>query len=253
MFDDILERIKQIMASRLIPITIILVLLFSVLINRLFQIQIIDGEENSDVASMQDVRTTYTDASRGFIRAENGDILADNKLVYTVELYDILSSNKEKNDMLAYLIETLKEYGNDIEVSIPISYDNGEFEYIVSGDELTTFKTNAFGQGSLSDENAEASAEEVFEYMRDKRFYVEEKFSVEETLDIIALRYAMYIMWPPQNPVIVCSDVNDETVVAIKEREPRLTGVNIGQQSIRYYIDENEQKAHFHQIGRAHV
>ena len=245
MFDEILEKIKQIMASRLIPISIVLVVLFSILISRLFQIQIIEGKENADVSTLQETRTRYTAPSRGLIRASNGEILADNKLVYTVELYDVLSSNKEKNDMLHYLVKTLKEFNNEIEVDLPISYDGrGNFEFTVSGSALKTFKTNAFAKGKLSEEDEAASALEVFNYMREKRFYVDEKYSIEEALEIIALRYAMYTMWPPQNPVIVCSDIDEATVVAIKERASKLPGVDIGKQSKRYYVDNNEPFAH---------
>lgn len=244
MFDDIFEKIKQIMASRLIPLSIVLVVLFSVLINRLFQIQIIEGQENADVSSLQETRTTTITPSRGLIRASNGEILADNKLVYTVELYDLISNNKEKNEMLSYLIKTLKEFDNEIDVKLPISYDNGKFEFTVSGNALKTFKTNAFAQGKLKEEHEAATAEEVFNYMREKRFYVDEKYSIEEAIEIIGLRYAMYIMWPPQNPVVVSSDVSEETVVAIKERAPKLQGVNIGKQSKRYYVDNNEPFAH---------
>ena len=45
MFDDILEKIKQIFASRLIPIFIILIILFTILVNKLFEIQIIEGQK----------------------------------------------------------------------------------------------------------------------------------------------------------------------------------------------------------------
>ncbi len=243
MFDDIFEKIKQIMASRLIPISIVLVVLFGILVNRLFQIQIIEGQDNADVSSLQETKTTYTNPSRGLIKASNGEILADNKLVYTVELYDVISSNKEKNEMLAYLLETLKEFDNKIEVELPITYD-GEFEFTVSGNALKTFRTNAFAQGKLAKEHEDATAEEVFTYMREKRFYVGEEYSTEEAIEIISLRYALYIMWPPQNPLVVCSDVDEQTVVAIKERNPKLQGVSIGKQSQRYYIENNEPFAH---------
>lgn len=244
MFDEILDKLKQILASRLIPIFIILILLFSVLINRLFEIQIIEGQENSDIATLQETKMLFTDASRGLIRASNGEVLAGNELVYTVELHDVLTTNKEKNDILSYLIETLKEYGNELEVVLPISYDNGDFEFTVNGSELTTFKTNAFAEGKLTKEREDATAEEIYDYLRDNRFYIDEDYSIEESLEIMALRYELYIMWPPENPVIVCSDVDNETLVAIKEREPKLQGVSIGKQSNRYYIDSNEPFAH---------
>ncbi len=244
MFDELYDKIKQIMASRLIPITIILFVLFGILVNRLFEIQIIRGEENTDVASLQETRTIETDPARGLIRASNGEIIADNEPVYTVELYDVLSSNTEKNEMLAYLIETLKEYSNEINLSIPISYNNGVFEFTESGSSLRTFKTNAFAEGKLTEEREEATAEEVFEYMRDKRFHIDEEYSIEEALEIITLRYAMYVVWPPQNPVVICSNVDEETVVAIKERAPQLQGVTIGKETKRFYIENNEPFAH---------
>ena len=63
------------------------------------------------------------------IRASNGEILAGNELIYTVELYDVLSTNEEKNSMIAYLIETLEEYNNEIEISFPLYYEAGKFHF----------------------------------------------------------------------------------------------------------------------------
>lgn len=245
MFDDMLEKIKQIFASRLIPIFIILVVLFTLLVNKLFEIQIIEGQKNKEVtSSLQDTRLVSTGATRGLIRAADGEILAGNELVYTVELYDVLSSNEEKNAMISYLIETLKEYNNEIEISFPLYYEAGKFHFSESGSALKTFKTNAFASGKLTEEEEKATAKEVFEYMRDDRFKVDEKYSIEETLEILSLRYAMYVVWPAHNPVLICSDVDEETVVAIKERSHKLKGVNINKQSHRVYTEDNEPFSH---------
>ena len=245
MFDDILEKVKQIFASRLIPIFIILIVLFTVLVNRLFEIQIIEGQKNKEVtSSFQETRTLSTGSTRGLIRAADGEILAGNELVYTVELYDVLSTNEEKNSMIAYLIETLKEYDNEIEISFPLYYEGGKFRFSESGSELKKFKTNAFAIGKLTEKEEKATAKEVFDYMRNERFKVDEKYSIEETLEILSLRYAMYVVWPEHNPVVICSDVSEETVVAIKERAHRLQGVNIDKQSHRVYAENNEPFSH---------
>ena len=93
MFDEILEKIKQIMASRLIPISIVLVVLFSILISRLFKFKLLKKRNAYPFA--RDKNRVYSPI-KSLIRASNGEILADNKLVYTVELYDVLSSKKKK-------------------------------------------------------------------------------------------------------------------------------------------------------------
>lgn len=248
MFDQILEKLKQIFSSRLIPVFMILIVLFSVLINRLFTIQIIEGQNNSNVTSLHETKKIVMDASRGLIRARGGEILADNELVYTVELYDVLSKNEEKNSMLHYLITTLEEYGTTPEYNFGITYD-GNFNFNLQGEELNNFLKNALVVDDLSQEDLDKTAEDVFIYMREKRFFVSEDYSIEEAVKIVALRYAMYTMWPKYNPVIICHDISEETAHAISERQSQLPGVEIGEQSHRVYSSDETPELFAHLIG----
>lgn len=70
--------------KRLLIVTISIAFLFCLLIVRLFFLQIIQGESLSSKATKQWYRDIPLDAARGRIYDSEGDVLADNEVVYTV-------------------------------------------------------------------------------------------------------------------------------------------------------------------------
>lgn len=249
MFDILLEKIKEIASSRLLPITIIFLFLFSILISRIFTLQIVEGETHSDQINLMKEKTREIKSTRGNIYDRNGLLLAYNKLTYSVVLEEstVLTTNDEKNKMLYNLIKIIEEHGNSIENEFGISIDEtGGLYFNVDGTAEDRFKKNVFGRRYVSDltkEEKSATADEVFEYLRrgiskyTPMFNISDEYSLEDTLKIMTLRYAIYINYPKYNQIIICSDVNDKTVAAIYENSVRLPGVEIKQQSSRAYQD----------------
>ena len=67
MFDNIKEFFRTIFKSRLLVAATVMVLLFSVLIFRMFQLQIIMGEEYQDNYTLKIVRERTLNSTRGNI------------------------------------------------------------------------------------------------------------------------------------------------------------------------------------------
>jgi penicillin-binding protein 2 len=249
LFDIFLEKAKQLLSSRFVPIAIIYIFLFSVIINRIFTLQIVNGENYSEDLAVKDVRTREIKSTRGNIYDRNGVTLASNEITYAVVLSESseLSTNEAKNSMLFRLIQLLEEHGNTIENEFGISIDeNGELIFNETGNAELRFKKNVYGLRSVNDldeSQIKATAEEVFQYMRfgngkySTMFNINEKYTLEETLKIMTLRYAIFSNWPAYNQVIICSNVDDKTVAAIMENSKSLPGVEIKQQTYRYYND----------------
>ena len=105
MFSEIIDRIKEaieyILKSRLVVLIIVFCLSSTVLIGRLFYLQIVRGEDYLENYELQIRRTSSIAATRGNIYDRNGNLLAYNKLAYSVTIEDTVStdaSDSERNE-----------------------------------------------------------------------------------------------------------------------------------------------------------
>ncbi len=248
MFDIILEKLKQVFTSRLFPVTLIFLTLIGVLISRIYTLQIIQGDEFAKISQVRETKEREIKSTRGNIYDVNGKLLAYNEISYSVVLENIskIATNDELNKMLFNLITILEKYGNTIENQFGITLDKqGVPQFTISGNAEKRFKMNAYGKSSvdkLTDEQLNATAQEVFDFLRhgDKSvamFNISDSYSMKDALKIMTLRYAIFSNFPPYNQIIISSKVNPETVAAIYENSDILPGVEIKQQSYRVYND----------------
>jgi penicillin-binding protein 2 len=250
LFDTVLEKLKQLFSSRLLPIALIFVVFIGVLITRIFHLQIVEGNSFEESVSIKNEKTRTINSTRGNIYDRNGVLLAYNKLTYSVVLEDVTTfkDSAERNAMLHDLVLILEKYGNTIENEFPISLDeSGVPYYNISGTALNIFKVNIYGHNAidkLSKEEKAATAEEVFNYLKSgKKYNISDDYSIEEVLKIMTLRYAININFPKYNQILIVSDVDEKTVAAILENSYRLPGVDIKQQTSRVY-NESLYTAH---------
>ncbi|SHO45914.1 penicillin-binding transpeptidase domain-containing protein [Anaerocolumna xylanovorans] len=248
MLDIILEKLKQVFTSRLFPVTLIFISLIAILIGRIYTLQIIQGANFEKNLQVRETREREIKSTRGNIYDRNGKLLAYNEISYSVVLENIskIASNDELNKMLFNLITILEKYGNTIENQFGITLDKkGVPQFTISDKAELRFKMNAYGKSSidkLTEEQKNATAQEVFDFLRhgDKSvamFNISDIYSMEESLKIMSLRYAIFSNYPPYNQIIISSKVSPETVAAIYENSDILPGVEIKQQSYRVYND----------------
>ncbi len=90
MFRNILDRLKEagayLMQSRLVTLIIIFCVSSSILIGRLFYLQIVKGSDYLENYEYSIRRTTSVAATRGNIYDRNGNLLAYNQLAYSVTI-----------------------------------------------------------------------------------------------------------------------------------------------------------------------
>ena len=263
MFRDLLEfigyKLKRVARSRLFPLTIVFLIMFGVLVFRLFRLQIVEGEDMQAGVSQMTQRTISLSSTRGNIYDRNGNLLAYNQLVYTVTLTDTgdYSDGYAKNLMLLDLIEILDKYGEEIQTVIPVVIDNnGEFQFTASGTELQRFLRDMYGLSSVdelledttekTDENI--SARGVFEYLysrygigyKNSRELPEEMYTVDDetALKLINIRYALAAnAYQRYIPITIATDIQQTTMSDILEHADDLKGVEIAEDYIRVYND----------------
>jgi penicillin-binding protein 2 len=251
LFDIVLDYIKKILKSRLFPITIIFIGLFSIIIYRLFVLQIVNGPVIAEKTNLKDTKTREIKSTRGNIYDRNGKLLASNVLSYSVMMEDssAITSNEQRNKVIHHLINIIENNGDTLDNKFFIRQnENGEFEFTVEGSALTRFKKNAFAymmeDDELTQEQKDATAEEVYEFLKHgtgdnytDMFGISDEYSVEDTLKIMSIRYALFCNYPKYLQITVASNVSEETVAEVMEEAANLPGVEIKKQTQRYYHD----------------
>ena len=200
MFSTIKENFIKIITSRLFVLVIILFSLGSILIHRVFELQIVNGQTYLDNFQLKIQKERNIYSTRGNIYDRNGKLLAYNELAYSVTIEDVYESGRNKNALLnetVYKTIRIIEDNNDEIISDfnIILNEAGEYEFKVSDTALLRFLADVYGYSkieSLKYAEKTSSAEDVINYMASSKYYsISEEYSKEEILKIITIRYDM--------------------------------------------------------------
>ena len=272
---EVFEYILSLFKSRMFPLILVFAILVGVLINRLFGLQIINGESYVKDLSSSIQKDMSVAATRGRIFDKNGVLLAYNDLAYAVRISDSgkYNNNAEKNEKLNASIDKtldiIEAKGDTYSNDFPIVYEDGQYVFNIKDNELLRFLRDIYGKRSiseLSDEERNVTAQELFRqlcekyevvvasdssknqatvlsstvsFLKSQGYMVEAAgFSVDHALMIVNLR--RYMSANSYNRYIsftIANEVSDETVAAILESSDDLTGVTVEEQYIRRYVD----------------
>ena len=103
MLREILSSIKEIIVdyvkSRLFPVTVVVLVLFSILVHQLFVLQIKEGSEHAENFVYKSKKTLSIDSVRGNIFDCNGKLIAYNELSYSVVFSNDTSQTAKANEL----------------------------------------------------------------------------------------------------------------------------------------------------------
>ncbi len=250
MWDTFKNLVKGFFNVRLLPVAVIFVLLFSLLINRMFELQIVDSASIIENGSSSDTKTRTIKATRGNIYDRNGNLLAYNKLSYNVTYEDTTKvsamTNEEKNAMIYQMIRLIEKNGGKLAVEFYLELDDqGEPYYTVEGNTLLRFIAEVYGTTlqKLTQKQQDTSARQLYDFLRKDTSSSSPKFEIDEntyddatTLKIMAIRYAMFInRFTKYQQITIAKDVDEVTVAAIQENSAQLPGVDISHDTVRVY------------------
>ena len=254
MLDNLKEYIKMFFNSRLLPITVVFVLLFSILVNRMFELQIVDRDNIIASGASNTIKEKDIKATRGNIYDCNGKLLAYNKLSYNIVFSETSKlsgmTNDEKNQMIHRLLYILQKQGNELSVEYYLQYEKGKLQYQVEGSSLERYQADAYsvqgGVKALTQEQKDTTPQEMYDYLI-KKFEISDSYDQDTAIDILAVRYAMFInRYAKFQDIILAKNVNENTVAAIKENSELLPGVDIDQNTSRVY---KKSKYFAHMLG----
>ena len=89
MFNYVKNSLSKLIKSRLIVLVVLFALLAGILIQRLYTMQIINGEKYLTDFTMQIKKETTLKSTRGNIYDRDGNAVAYNKLAYNVTYEDV--------------------------------------------------------------------------------------------------------------------------------------------------------------------
>ena len=225
--------IWELLSNRIVMLGVFLIILFGLLIYRLFILQIIQGDEHLANFNYKIKKTIEISGARGNIYDCNGKILAYNQLAYTVTLESTdetakiarertnangkngpkVTENDVKNEVIYKLVKTLEENGDTITYSLPLTVNSkGKLKFTVSGSALTRFKKDIYGITKIDtlskDEKKKAekylnsTPEEVYEYLKSGKngpqgtgnmFGIADSYSTKDALKIMSVRYDVFM------------------------------------------------------------
>ena len=253
LFERIKDAIYRIVKSRLFVLILAFCILFAVLINRVFYLQIVKGQYYLDNYKLQIRKTREVPGTRGNIYDRNGNPLAYNELAYSVTIEDNITADtrKEKNrilnEILDKIINIVESNGDSVISDFGVVLDSaGNYEFTQTNETLKLrFIADVYGLKTideLKDKQRNASAEDIINYLcTDETYgYGLDVKSLDKTyiLKMVNLRYAIGLnSFQKYIPTTLATDVSDETVASIMENLDQLEGVDIAEDSMRRYTN----------------
>ncbi len=268
MFKDLWEIIryglKQLVTSRITPLVLVFCLMCGLLVSRLFQLQVVEGEDYQANYMDSTRREVYTTATRGNIYDRNGVLLAYNELSYAVTVTDdgTYPTGYEKNKMLLQLIRILDDYEVSTVNAVPLAIqDDGTVVFTTTSEsEHRAFLRDYYGLTTANNldiynddgeliNRSDITAQEVYEDYLDtygigddsSRAQNTYEYTPQEGLILINMRVAMSATaYRQYEAVTVATGLDTAAMTAVQEQAADLSGVAIAEQTTRVYNDAYE-------------
>ncbi len=229
------KKLIKFFDNRIAVLIVFIFILMSILVLKLFSLQIVHGEEYLDDFEQKITRTITVEAPRGNIYDRNGVPLAINETVYSVKI-DPSISVSNINEVLVNLIRLFDKYDQEYIDDFPITKTQPyEFTFDTEGQEKQWKKDmglvdplgNALG----------IDAEETMEKLAsDDYFDLPENIDEQLKRDVVGLRSEIYLKrYSKYMPITVVMDANPEVVVELEENGENYNSVYVDLDSQRVY------------------
>lgn len=170
MFKRFRKKAVKLLNSRMLILSVLFVVLACVLVRRLFDLQIVNGETYQETFTTQIRKETTIPSTRGCIYDSEGQLIAYNKLAYDVTFQDVGSyegrnyhnsetgedeylyasdvRNLTINGYLYQIMQILYANGDDVYTgSFAVEIDDaGQYTFTRSGYNLLRFKADVYGK-----------------------------------------------------------------------------------------------------------
>ena len=210
-------------------ITILVYIIGIVLIVQLFNLQVVNGESYREQSNTRLSRVNSIQAARGSILDRSGNEFAGVKTQNNIEMYKTNILNEELNNSILNLMNLLNQHQVSVTDTFPIKIN--PYEFTIEGEELAKWKKKY----KIDDE---ATAETAFYKFKDK--YEISNDNIEDIRKIMTIRYKITTTgYSATKSITIATNVNEEIVAQISERNSDFPGISIETEASRTYLTGN--------------
>ena len=219
--------------SRYIICSLLLLGVFSAYALRLFQWQIVDGQEYYDIANTTSSSYIKLTATRGEILDRNGNALAQNKTCYNIVFDDTLIDHDHLNDTILELIGILEETDTEWIDMLPIQLNSdGSYSFKENNDSEIEFLKSS----SMLHVNQYATAQECMTQLIE--MFDCQDYAPEDAIKILSVRYNMRKnLFDADSPYTFAQDISADVMTVVNERAANMPGVRVDVTTTREYPD----------------
>lgn len=258
MFKDFFEKLgknlQKFFKNRTLVLGVVLAILGGIVIVRLFDLQLIKGNDYLEKYMNTTKKEVSIPAMRGNIYDRKGKLLAGNRVVYNVTVSDenqYTKGNGDFNEMLLRLIVLMEKYNVETVKSLPVTIgSDGKFAYDGSESKVRRFIRDVYSADYI-EEQAEKDvdvyafdAEKVMGYLMKNLYNFSSKWkgaadvSKEHALKICNIRYSLAATaFTRYISTVVAADVGQNVQAAVLESRGELLGVAVEETYERDYKD----------------
>lgn len=206
-------------------INFVIYLIGIIIVFRLFNLQIVHGEEYRQMSNNRLTREIKVSPTRGNILDRTGNVIVGNTMGFELQLYKSKVDTQLLNQTILSVINVLEKSEDTYIDTFPIKIN--PFEYTLQGDALSTWKRN-------NNIKEEIGAEEAFYEFKEK--YDINFDNIEDIRKIISIRYRMQKEgYSSTTPLIISKSINRQSMQELNERNNEFSGIDIAVKSIRDY------------------
>ena len=206
---------------------------------KLFDLQILKGEQYHEIANNRLITNVVEKAPRGEILDRYGTKLVSNKVGYSVVMQKTDMGDEEFNDVIKKLVDILYLNGCAYYDDLPISFAPYQFQFTDENENGTTedermawFENNRYLGKGIDEYMSASQIMQVYKEI----YKVSNIYSEDEQRRIIGIRYAAQVGGLSQTTMFtVADDISVEAVTQIKERQDEFKGIAVINNYVRQY------------------
>lgn len=232
-------------------VALIIALLFGVLVAQLFNLQVVQYEDNLEKAESKKTKVITSQGSRGTIMDVNSMTLAYDKQIYNVQFYrdpnfvssakdeegNTISSNQVYTNSIIEVIEIVERNGGTMNTSFSLVQDEmtGMWVFVWNNNDYTASQQAArekMWRSNFFVQNVEQ--QELFSRLCTK-YKIPEELPTEKKIQVLGVWETMQNNAFLSQPITIASNVSWETVIEIEAKALSLEGVTVSVSSQRVY------------------
>jgi len=205
---------------------------------RLFEWQVLEGDQFEEQALSDRTDAIELEAARGLILDRNGKVLAGNRISYNIVFNRLNEVYEERNATIIKVIDLMEERGEKWRDRLPIVLDeNGEYQFAADREDETASLREFLNIADY------ATADDCIAELAEE--FGCEGFSKEDTRNVVSVRYSMVQDgYSRTTPYVFAQDVSLETVGIISQRAQEWKGVEPKESVTRYYGEDGSLAPH---------